>query len=307
MHVWQPFADLEDRTGPNPAGLDVTVWDGTGDLPADAGEVEALVMPYLSGDRVEEVLSKLPRLRFLQTLTAGTDSLRGKVPDGVQVANARGLHDTATSEIAVTLALAGRNNLREYADQRAAGVWSVVGQRPGLADARVLLVGYGSIGKAVLARLTPFECDVTVVARTARTEDGRQVHGFEELPELAAAADVVVLVVPLTDDTRGMVGPDVLARLPDGALVVNVGRGALVDTDALVAQLQSGRIGAALDVVDPEPLPEGHPLWSAPGLVLTPHVGGHARAFEPRARSYVAGVLARLAAGDPPLNLVDGL
>ena len=307
MHVWQPFADLEDRTGPVPAGLDVTVWDGTGDLPADAAEVEALVMPYLSGDRLEEVLGGLPRLRYLQTLTAGTDNLRGKIPDGVRVANARGLHDTATSEIAVTLALAARNQLREYGDQRAAGVWHVIGQRPGLADARVLLVGYGSIGKAVLARLKPFECDVTVVARTARTEDGRQVHGFRELPELAASADVVVLVVPLTEDTRGMVGADVLSRLPDGAVVVNVGRGALVDTDALVAELGSGRLNAALDVVDPEPLPEGHPLWSVPGLVLTPHVGGHARAFDPRARRFVAGVLARLAAGDPPLNLVEGL
>lgn len=307
MHVWQPFADLEERTGPVPDGLDVAVWDGTGDLPEDAAEVEALVMPYLSGNRLDEVLGKLPRLRFLQTLTAGTDNLRGRLPDGVRVANARGLHDTATSEIAVTLALAGRNQLREYGDQRAAGAWHVVGQRPGLADARVVLVGYGSIGKAVLARLTPFECEVTVVARTARTEDGRQVHGFEELPQLAASADVVVLVVPLTDQTRGMVGAEVLSRLPDGALVVNVGRGALVDTDALVAELASGRLSAALDVVDPEPLPEGHPLWSVPGLLLTPHVGGHARAFEPRARRFVASLLVRLAAGEPPLNLVDGL
>lgn len=307
MHVWQPFADLAERTGPTPAGLQVTVWDGTGELPDDAGQVEAMVAPYLSGDRVEQVLAALPRLRYLQTLTAGTDSLRGKVPDGVRVANARGLHDTATSELAVTLALAGRNQLRAYDDQRADGIWHVVGQRPGLADARVLLVGYGSIGKAVLARLGPFECEVTVVARTARTEDGRQVHGFEELADLAAAADVLVLVVPLTDDTRGMVDVDVLSRLPDGALVVNVGRGAVVDTPALVAELRSGRLSAALDVVDPEPLPPGHPLWSVPGLLLTPHVGGHARAFEPRARRFVAGVLARLAAGDPPLNLVDGL
>lgn len=307
MHVWQPFADLEARTGPVPDGLEVTVWDGTGDLPADAAEVEAMVMPYLSGDRLGEVLAATPRLRWLQTLTAGTDNLRGRIPDRVRVANARGLHDTATSELAVALTLAGRNQFREYADQRADGVWEVRGQRPGLADSRVLLVGYGSIGKAVAARLAPFECQVTVLARTARTEDGVEVHGFDELAELAAAADVVVLVVPLTEQTRGMVGADVLARLPDGALVVNVGRGAVVDTDALVAELASGRLTAALDVVDPEPLPPGHPLWTVPGLVLTPHVGGHSRAFDPRARRFVARVLGDLARDGGLPDAVEGL
>ena len=307
MHVWQPFADLQERTGPVPAGLEVTVWDGTGNLPADRDEVEALVMPYLDGARAVEVLESLPRLRWLQTLTAGTDNLRGKVPAGVRVSNARGLHDTATSEIALTLALAGRNLMREFADDRAAGVWGSHGQRPGLADARVLLVGYGSIGKAIAARLAPFECELTVLASHARTEDGVDVHGFDELPELAATADVLVLVVPLTDRTRAMVSADVLARLPDGAVVVNVGRGALVDTDALVAELASGRLRAGLDVTDPEPLPTGHPLWSVPGLVLTPHVGGHARAFDPRARRFVAAVLRRLADGDEPLNPVEGL
>ena len=307
MHVWQPFADLEDRTGPYPDNLDVAVWDGTGALPGDRDEVEALVMPYLSGERTAKLLPSLPSLRYLQTLTAGTDNLVGLVPDGVTVSNARGLHDTATSELAVTLVLAGRNQLRPFADQRVGSAWRPLGQRPGLADARVLLVGYGSIGHAIAARLSPFECGLTVLASHARDEDGIHVHGFDELADLLPDADVVVLVVPLSDSTRGMLDADALARLPDGALVVNVGRGPLIDTGALLAELSTGRLAAALDVVEPEPLPADHPLWQAPGLVLTPHVGGMSRAFEPRARDFVAGVLRQLAAGGPPANAVEGL
>lgn len=307
MHVWQPFADLADRTGPYPEGLQVSVWNGRDELPADRDEVQALVMPYLSGERTTQLLAGLPELRFLQTLTAGTDNLVGRVPEGVRVANARGLHDTATSELALTLVLAGRNQLRRFADQRVGAVWRSLGQRPGLADARVLLVGYGSIGRAIASRLAPFECRLTVVASTARRQDGLDVHGFDELADLLPAADVVVLVTPLTDSTRGMLDATALSRLPDGALVVNVGRGPLVDTDALLDELRTGRLSAALDVTDPEPLPPDHPLWAAPNLVLTPHVGGHARAFDPRARDLVAGVLRRLASGQEPLNLVDGL
>lgn len=307
MHVWQPFADLTERTGPHPDGLQVSVWDGSEQLPPDREQVQALVMPYLSGERTVDLLASLPALRYLQTLTAGTDNLIGRVPDGVRVANARGLHDTATSELALALALAGRNQLRPFADQRVGAVWRSRGQRPGLADARVLLVGYGSIGKAIAARLAPFECELTVLAAHARTEDGVTVHGFAELGELVPHADVVILVVPLTEDTRAMFDAAVLARLPDGALVVNVGRGPVVDTDALVGELSTGRLTAALDVTDPEPLPEDHPLWTVPGLTLTPHVGGHSRAFDPRARTFVAGVLRRLADGQPPRNLVEGL
>jgi len=303
VHVWQPFADLVERTGPYPDGLAVSTWEG-GRLPADAEQVELVVMPYLSGGDVAGLLAELPALRVLQTLTAGTDSLHGLVPEQVTVCNARGLHDTATSELAVTLALAGRNDLRHYADRRAAHVWDSGTQRPGLADARVLLVGYGSIGKAVAARLAPFEVSLTAVASHARDEDGVPVHGIAELSDLLPDADVVILALPLTADTRGLLDAEALRLLPDGALVVNVGRGLVVDTDALTAELASGRLQAALDVVEPEPLPADHPLWTVPGLVLTPHVGGHARAFEPRARRFVADLLVRLAAGEPLRNVV---
>jgi phosphoglycerate dehydrogenase-like enzyme len=176
-------------------------------------------------------------------------------------------------------------------------------ERQSLADKTVLIVGYGSIGAAVETRLRPFECDVLRVARRAR--DG--VAGFGELPTLVDWADVVVLTVPLTDQTRGLVDATFLARMRDGAVLVNVSRGAVVDTDALLAELFAGRIGAALDVTDPEPPPAGHPLWSAPNLILTPHVGGNTSAFRPRAVRLMTAQLERFARGEPLVNVVvDG-
>ncbi len=307
MRVWQPFEDLVERTGPVPDGIEMTVWDGIADVPADRDEVEAIVVPYQASDRAIDLLPELPKMRILQTLTAGTDNLAGRIPADITVCNARGLHDTATAEQALALTLAARNDVTAYERQRQQEVWETIRQRPGLADASVVLLGYGSIGKAIEARLLPFECRLTRVAHSARDEGGVHVHAFGELPDLVADADILVIVVPLTEDTTGMVSRDLLARLPDGALVVNVGRGAVIDTDALVDELTAGRLQAALDVTDPEPLPAGHPLWSAPGLVLLPHIGGHSRAFEPRARKLVAELLQRLARGEEPLNAVDGL
>lgn len=307
MKVWQPFDDLVATTGPVPDGIEMTVWEGLGELPEGSDTVQAIVVPYLSSESTIGALAEMPELRWLQTLTAGTDSLAGKIPSWVTVCNARGLHDTATAEQALALTLAGRNDVTAYERQRQQGLWETIRQRPGLADASVVILGYGSIGKAIEARLLPFECRVTRVARTARDADGVHVHAFVELPELLADADVLIIVAPLTQETTGLVDAALLARLPDGALVVNVGRGKIIDSDALLAELVSRRLEAALDVTDPEPLPAGHPLWTAPGLVLLPHIGGHSRAFEPRARRLVADLLTRLAAGDEPRNIVPGL
>ena len=307
MRVWQPFHDLVETTGPVPDGIEMTVWDGIADIPADRDEVEAMVVPYLESGAAIDLLPELPALRWLQTLTAGTDNLAGRIPGQITVCNARGLHDTATAEQALALTLAARNDVTAYERQRQQQVWRTIRQRPGLADASVVLVGYGSIGKAIESRLAPFECRLTRVARSAREENGVQVHAFGELSDLVGDADILIIVAPLTAETAGLVGADLLARLPDGGLVVNVGRGAIVDTDALLAELTSGRLEAALDVTDPEPLPAGHPLWTAPGLTLLPHIGGHSRAFEPRARRLVADLLTRLAVGGEPANIVSGL
>jgi phosphoglycerate dehydrogenase-like enzyme len=166
----------------------------------------------------------------------------------------------------------------------------------------VLLVGYGAIGEAIEARLRPFEVEVVRVARRGR--DG--VHPIAELPRLLPDADVVILIVPLTAETRGLVDADFLARMKDGALLVNVARGPVVDTDALLAELTSGRLSAAVDVTDPEPLPADHPLWDAPNLLVSPHVGGASSAMWPRAHRLVRDQLHRFADGEPLANVMEG-
>ena len=167
----------------------------------------------------------------------------------------------------------------------------------------MLIVGYGDIGAAVERRLAGWEVTIERVARHPRNG----VHPIGELPEILKDADVVVILVPVTDGTRQLVNQDFLKAMKDGALLVNAARGVIVDTDALLEELTSGRLRAALDVTDPEPLPAGHPLWQAPNLLLTPHVGG--AVYEGRERSYrvVSEQLARLAAGEPLRNVIgDG-
>lgn len=169
-----------------------------------------------------------------------------------------------------------------------------------------MLLGHGGIGTEIDRRLAGFDADLVRVASRARTlPDGRAVHGVEDLEELAGAADALVCSVPLTARTHHLVGPRVLAALPDDALVVNVGRGPVVDTDALVRETSTGRLRAALDVTDPEPLPPGHPLWSIPGVLITPHVGGNTDLMNILLHELVAGQLTRIARGERPLNIVQ--
>jgi phosphoglycerate dehydrogenase-like enzyme len=217
----------------------------------------------------------------------------------VTLCNARGVHDASTAELAVALILASLRGLPEYVRQAQTGRWRS-GMRPALADRQVLVVGHGSIGAALERRLEGFECDVVRVARRAR----EGVHDWEQLPRLLPAADVVVLLVPLNDETRHLVDTAVLARMKDGALLVNVARGPVVDTRALVAECASGRLSAALDVTDPEPLPAAHPLWRTPGVLISPHVGGATTAMQPRVIRLIREQLGRFAAGEPLLNVV---
>ncbi len=281
-------------------GVDVTVWDGAALPPSDVLlSVSVHVLPYTFDPGSFAAIPALPHLRTLQTLTAGYEHVLPYVPAGVMLCNARGVHDDSTAELAVALMLAAQRGLPDFVRAQQQHSWAHAAY-PSLADRRVLLLGAGGVGRAVQARLRPFGCEVTVVARTAR--DG--VHALDELPSLLPHAEVVVLAVPLTDETHRLVGPGFLAALPDQALVVNVSRGPVVDTDALVAETTSRRVRAALDVTDPEPLPPDHPLWSCPGVLISPHVGGNSSAFWPRARRLVAQQLARLVAGQPPLHQV---
>jgi phosphoglycerate dehydrogenase-like enzyme len=305
--AWVPYAgraDAERRLGHIPAGLELDFYRADGDeLPGTIGEVAFYALPYMKGTAVLDRVSEMPQLEVVQTLTAGYEDVLPLLPDEVTLCNAAGLHDTSTAELAVALALASGRQLGLFARNQLSGTWD---QRPGrsLADQRVLIVGYGHIGAAIEARLLAFEvASVTRVSRRGRTGPP-PVHPFDDLPALLPTADVVFVAAPYTPETEGLFGARNLGLLPDGALLVNVARGKLVDTAALLAELSSGRITAALDVTSPEPLPASHPLWHAPGVLISPHVGGASSAFAPRAGRLIAGQLARFAAGEPLANIV---
>lgn len=295
--VWLPFDPVS--LGDPPADLRYEVVDPTEHVPASVGEVAFYVTPYQVGPGVADVLASMPRLEVVQTLTAGVDNMLASVPDKVTLCSGRGIHDTSTAELALTLVLASLRGVPDFVRAHDRREWSFQ-WRPALADKHVLLVGYGAIGQAIEARLAPFEVTVSRVARTARVG----VHDLGDLAGLLPAADVVILILPLTDETRGLVDAGFLARMKDGALLVNMARGPVVDNAALVAELTSGRITAALDVVDPEPLPVDSPLWQAPGLLISPHVGGSSSAMWPRAHRLVRDQLHRWAAGQPLANVV---
>jgi phosphoglycerate dehydrogenase-like enzyme len=298
--VWLPFEPEE--LGDPPDGLRYqTVAPGPGDVPDSAAEVEFYVPAYNVGPGQTEVLARMPRLRVVQTLTAGVDHIRGEVPDGVLLCNGRGIHNASTAELALTLVLASLRGIPGFVDDQHQGRWNQ-GWRTSLADRTVLIVGYGDIGRDIERRLLPFEVDVLRVARTAR--DG--VHVLDDLPRLLPLADVVILVVPGTSEAKGLVDAGFIGSMRHGALLVNVARGSVVVTDDLLAALQEGRIRAAIDVTDPEPLPADHPLWRAPHLLVTPHVGGATPAMWPRAYALVREQLARFAAGVPLENVMSG-
>jgi phosphoglycerate dehydrogenase-like enzyme len=296
--VWLPFE--VGQLGELPDNLRYEQIDPD-NLPPSSDEVEFYVLPYRFSPADGDVLATLPRLKVVQTMSAGVEHIRRYVPEGVLLCNGRGIHDTSTAELALALMLASLRGIPDFVRAQGRAEW-VPDTRPSLADKQVLIVGYGQIGEAIEARVLPFEADVVRVARSAR--DG--VHAIDDLPDLLPEADVVVLIVPGTDQTTGLFDADMLARIKDGALLVNVARGSVVDTDALLAELQSQRIHAALDVVDPEPLPADHPLWQAPNLLLLPHVGGNSSAMEPRAMRLVREQLQRFAAGEPLANVMTG-
>ncbi|OEV24705.1 dihydrofolate reductase [Streptomyces nanshensis] len=299
--VWLPIppAQIEGL----PEGFSYHFWDGDEEFPADPDDCCFYVVPYMKGQAVSvRPLPQMRRLRVVQTLTAGIDHVAGAVrdlPPGTLLCNARGVHDASTAELALALTLAALRRLPAFVRAQDAEEWSP-GVYDALADKSVLIVGYGAIGSAVEERLLPFEVEEVVrVARTPREAPRGPVQAMDALPGLLPHADVVILCTPLTEETRGLAGAGFLSRMKDGALLVNVARGGVVDTKSLLAELDSGRLRAALDVTEPEPLPAGHPLWQAPGVLITPHVGGPTTAFLPRAKRLLRAQLGRWARGEP--------
>ncbi len=282
-------------------GLEPVVYDPEKPLPDEAGRARVLVAPFLATSEAVAMTEQIPHLELVQLLTAGAEAWIGRLPDGVALSDGRGAHGGATAEWVVSVLLAVYRHLDRFVRAQDRGEWDYH-QTEELAGKKILIVGAGDVGQKTRARLEPFEVETAMVGRAAR--DG--VHGWDELPALLPRYDATVLIVPLTDETRGMVDADFLAAMPDGALLVNGARGPVVDTDALLAELTSGRIRAAVDVTDPEPLPPGHPLWSAPGLLLTPHVGGTVPMAMRRAYGVAAEQLAAFVRGEEPPNLVTG-
>jgi phosphoglycerate dehydrogenase-like enzyme len=308
--VWLPIPP--DEIAGLPGGPNYLFWDGGEDgrqpYPGDPAGCAVYVVPYMKRQPVKvRPLKEMRNLRLVQTLTAGVDDVLAQLDDivpGVDLCNARGVHEASTAELALTLTLASLRGIPGFVRAQQQEHWQ--GDfHPALADRSVLIVGYGSIGAAIEDRLVPFEvARVARVARSARTTERGPVHPLTELPALLPEADVVILSTPLNDTTRGLVNSGFLARMKDGALLVNVARGGVVDTKALLAELETGRITAALDVVDPEPLPAGHPLWQAPGVLISPHVGGPTSAFLPRAKRLLVDQLGRFVNQEPLRNVI---
>jgi len=300
VNLWIPDRVGTDAIGELPANVTLGVIPRDGEVPAQIDEAEFLV-PSAGDRRLAERLPRMAALRVIQTLSAGVDRLLAFVPPGVTLCDARGTRDVAVSEWVLAAILASQKKLQQACEDQRRHLWRW-GQTDELAGSTVMILGYGSIGAAVEARLTPFEVEVIRVARHARPG----VHPVGELDTLLPEADVVVVLLPLTPETAGLLDADALSLLPDGALLVNAARGTILDTDALLDLLAAGRIRAALDVTDPEPLPDDHPLWQAPGVLITPHLAGDTAAAERRAFALVGEQVRRYVAGEQLVNVVEG-
>jgi phosphoglycerate dehydrogenase-like enzyme len=280
-------------------GVEVLVWAEGDELPPRPDEVELLVPDYITARRTARMLDRLPRLRAVQLQTAGYDAVVDLVPPALVLLSARGVHDDATAELALGLTIASLRGIDVAVREH--GHWRQDVERRSLADSRVAVLGYGSIGRSIAERMLACRAHVTSVATSPRDDDlvGRVVS-TDQVDW--AAQDVVVVVLPLSEATRGIVDAAFLAGLHDGALVVNVGRGPLLDTEAVLAE--AGRLSFALDVTDPEPLPDDHPLWAARDVLITPHIAGGTTAMLPRMAALVRDQLERLRDGRELRNVV---
>ncbi|WP_318247197.1 2-hydroxyacid dehydrogenase [Microbacterium commune] len=303
--VTVPTERLAANLGALPDGVELRIWDLRSPAPAD--RIDIVVPPYMGGSRVLTALEGL-QVGLVQGQSIGYDGVAEALPSGIPFANAASVHEASTAELAVGMMIAAQRQLPRFVRAQDRGEWAPVFTES-LADRRVLLVGFGGVGTAIARRLAPFEVELTAVARTARTEQVEgvgeiAVHGLDELDALLPDAEIVVLSLPASDSTHHLFDGERIARMAKGALLVNVGRGPLIDTDALVDALSADAMRAASDVFEEEPLPSGHPLWSAPNLLITPHGGGASTAMNPRIARLIRRQIDRMLAGEPPVNIV---
>jgi len=297
MNIWTQWNDLSI-----PQGMNHLQTDGFIPSESQLEEIEFYVPSYMGGIKTLEVIKKMKNLKTVHYSQAGYDDILPYIPDNVILCNASGLHDVSTAELAIGLTIASRRGFAQFMDNQKKGLWHRQ-RNLALADSHVGIVGYGHIGKRIASLLKMFETKVTPFSRTG-ADGSVKINEFDNY---LADLDVIILILPLTKESKNFINSDRIKRMKDGATLINLARGAIVDTDALIAELKTGRITAGLDVTDPEPLPKDHPLWSAPNLIITPHVGGDSSAFEPRARKMVQEQLARIAEKKPLLNQITGL
>lgn len=293
--------DLGVKTLETSTNLEAVRYEPGQPWPAGHRDATVVVVGYESAAAVGTRFVELPDLRLVQTLNAGYEQWLPYLPDGVILSNARGAHGGSSAEWVVAVLLAVYRNLNLFTEQQSRGVW-LARNTETLIGKRIVVLGAGDLAVNLASRLGPFEAEVTLVGRRPRLG----VHGFDDIDRLLPGADVVVAMLPADESTRHIIDSTFLANLRDGALIVNVGRGSAVDTDALLVELTSGRLRAALDVTDPEPLPQGHPLWSAPGVLLTPHVAGSTAGAWERAWEIAHHQIGVYAGGGLPPNLVPG-
>lgn len=292
--IWTQWDDLT-----LPAGVTHLPTDGIEPAASDLDKVEFYVPRYMGGPAAIAMIPEMKSLKVIQSPNAGVDDVLKIRPEGVTLCNAAGVHDASTAELAVALSIASRRGFAAFARDQVEHRWGHE-RMSSLTDSNIAIVGYGNIGKTIAGMLGNFEVTITAFSKSGR--DGALT--LDNLDRLLPTFDVIILIVPLNDQTHHLMNATRLAAMKDGAALINVARGPVVDTDALIAELNSGRITAGLDVTDPEPLPVGHPLWSAKNVIITPHVGGDSAAFIPRGRKLVEEQIARYASGQPLHHIV---
>ncbi|HEY2039725.1 MAG TPA: 2-hydroxyacid dehydrogenase [Edaphobacter sp.] len=288
---------------------------------SDQYDVDFWILPFARKDAAD-AFSHLRGVKVVQSMMAGVDWILPWLPKDVTLCDGRGIHDISTSEWVLAAVLSSMKrfplyrdlqSLREWRGQAAVrdgylneqgaqtGQYRVLGDD--LSGKSVLIVGYGSIGAAIEARLAPFGVTIARIARTAR--ETPTVFSISELHRLLPEADIVIAIVPFTPETDKMFSRREFALMKPGALFINAARGPVADTDALIEALDARKIHAALDVTDPEPLPQNHPLWSAPNCFITPHIAGSTPDFIHRAFRFGAAQVRRYLAGQPLENIVS--
>ena len=304
--VTLPGSALRDAllaTGPLPENVELVEWKLDGPPPTEPGRwIDIVVPPYMGASDRLGALDGVP-VRLVQSQSIGYDDVATALPSGHVYANAASVHETSTAELALALLLAAQRGIPDFVRAASEGRWAPA-RHASLADRRVLLLGYGGVGRAIEARLAPFEVDLVRVATRARDDDAGRIHGIDELDELLPTAEIVIVAVPLTPETTGLVDDRFLSALPDGALVVNIARGRVADTTAVLEHATRGRLRYATDVTDPEPLPTGHPLFDLPNVLVSPHVGGASTAMMPRMARLLRDQIERMSRGEQPRNVV---